>query len=94
MAKARVIGIIGKKQAINEGANAAMGVATLVAGTITVSNTLVTANSRIFITSQDPNGGTPAYTYVSARTAATSFTITSLSALDTSIVAWEIKEPN
>lgn len=90
-----VIGTIGIKQAITEGANAAMGTATLVAGTIAVANTLVTANSRIFLTSQDPNAGTQGPVFVSARTAGVSFTITStIGALDTAIVAWEIKEPN
>lgn len=90
-----VVGTIGIKQAIVEGANAAMGTATLVAGTVTVGNTLVTANSRIFLTSQDPNGGTQGAVFVSARTAGTDFTITStVGAADTSIVAYEIKEPN
>lgn len=90
-----VIGTVGIKQAIVEGANAAMGTATLGAGgTVTVNNTLVTANSRIFISSQDPNGGTQGGVFVSARVAGTSFDITSTNAADTSIVAWEIKEPN
>lgn len=90
-----VMGAIGKKQAIVEGSNAAMGVATLVGGTVTVSNTLVTDNSRIFLTAQ--NIGTitaPVGIAVSARVAGTSFTILSGNGVDTSIIAWEIKEPN
>lgn len=77
---------------IKEGTNATMGVATLVAGTVTVNTTKVTANSRIFITNNTP-GGTVGFIHVSARTAATSFTITSSDALDTSNIAWIIIEP-
>lgn len=75
-----------------EGSNARMGTATLTAGAATVSNTSVTANSRIFLTSQ-ADGGTPGWLRVSARTASTSFTITSSSGTDTSTVAWIIYEP-
>lgn len=77
---------------VAEGSNAKQGTATLVAGTVTVANTSVTANSRIFLTSQ-VDGGTPGFLRVSARTAGTSFTITSGSATDTSTVAYEIFEP-
>ena len=47
-----------------EGANAYMGVASLTAGTVTVSTTAVAANSRIFLTLQDctANAGTPSTT--------------------------------
>jgi len=77
---------------INEGTNATMGTAVLTAGTVTVNTTKVTANSRIFLTTQT-SGGTPGSVYVSARTAGTSFTITSTSGTDTSTVAWLIIEP-
>lgn len=86
------IGSAGGGVAIAEGANARMGVATLVAGTVTVANTSVTANTRIFLTSQ-ADGGTPGWLRVSARTAATSFTILSSNAADTSTVAWVMYEP-
>jgi hypothetical protein len=79
---------------IKEGSNATMGQNTLVAGNVTVANTTVTAASRIFLTCNAPNAGTPGALYVSARTAATSFTITSTSVLDTCNVAWLIIEPN
>jgi hypothetical protein len=89
-----VIGTIGIKHAIVEGTNAAMGLsAAMTTGSIVISNTLVTANSRIFLTINVP-GGTPGAVYVSARNAGTDFTISSTSVLDTSQVAWEIKEPN
>lgn len=78
---------------IKEGANARMGIATLVAGTVTVANTSVTANSRIFLTSQS-DGGTTGALRVSTRVNGTSFTITSLSNTDTSVVAYHIIEPS
>lgn len=78
--------------AVKEGANAKQGVSTLVAGTVTVANTNVTASSRIFLTTQTP-GGTAGFLVVSARVAGTSFTILSSNAADTSVVAWEIFEP-
>lgn len=78
---------------LEDGSNKAMGVATLVGGTVTVNNTKVTANSRIFLTSQ-ADGGTPGTLRVSARVAGTSFTITSSSGTDTSTVAFLILEPD
>jgi hypothetical protein len=77
---------------VAEGSNAKQGVATLVAGTVTVANTSVTANSRIMLTTQTP-GGTAGFLVVSARVAGTSFTILSSNAADTSVVAYEIFEP-
>jgi len=85
------IGVIGIKQVIRGGANAAMGASVLVAGTVTVSNTLVTASSRIFLTNQVA-GGTLGILSIGTRVAGTSFVINSSSATDTSTVAWEIKE--
>lgn len=78
---------------VKEGSNATMGTSVLVAGTVTVSNTSVAANSRIFLTSQ-ADGGAPGYLRVSARVVGTSFTITSGSNTDTSTVAWIIFTPN
>ena len=77
---------------VKEGANATMGIATLVAGTVTVNTTKVTANSRIFLTAQT-SAGTRGSPGVTARVAGTSFTITSTSGTDTSTVAWWIAEP-
>ena len=77
-----------------EGSNACMGTSTLTAGTVVVSNTKVTANSRIFLTINGGslvNVGTP---YVSSRTAGTSFTISSTNVLDASSIAWLIMEPS
>ena len=83
---------VGSGLCVAEGSNAKQGVATLSGGTVTVSNTSVTANSRIFLTIQSP-GGTLGTVYVSARSAGTSFTISSSSVIDTSVVAYQIFEP-
>lgn len=87
------ITVAGKGLMVKEGSNAKSGVVTLSGGTATVANTSVTATSRIQLTSQS-DGGTPGWLRVSARTAGTSFTITSSSASDTSTVAWFIVEPS
>ncbi|MGW7688834.1 hypothetical protein ACWGMA_08060 [Streptomyces asiaticus] len=86
------IATAGRGLMVAEGSNAKMGTATLTAGTATVSTTAVTANSRIFLTNQ-ALGGTAGFLRVSARTAGTSFTITSSSGSDTSVVAWMLVEP-
>jgi hypothetical protein len=79
---------------ITEGANCKQGVVTLSGGSAVVTNNKVTAYSRIQLTGQDDNGGSPGFLRVSARTPGTSFTITSSDAGDTSIVAYFITEPS
>jgi hypothetical protein len=70
------------------GSNASAGTATLSSGTVTVSTTAVTASSIIILTLQNcSNCGTQ---YISAKTASTSFTISSTNVLDGSIVGWLI----
>ncbi|MFD7111502.1 glycosyl hydrolase family 28-related protein [Streptomyces microflavus] len=92
-AKALNVGGTGGGIAIKEGGNTArLGVTQLVAGTVTVPNTSVTANTRINLFRQSP-GGTLGHLSVT-RTAATSFVITSSSATDTSFVAYELIEPS
>lgn len=77
---------------IVEGTNANMGLATLVAGTVTVTTNKVQANSRIFVTRQ--NAGTGAGNVeVTSRVNGTSFVITSSSGTDVSTVAWLIINP-
>jgi hypothetical protein len=73
-------------------ANWKSGLATLVAGTVTVANTSVTAASRIYLAGQTP-GGTEGALYVSAVTAGTSFTVKSTSGTDTSTFAYHMHEP-
>lgn len=87
-----IIDTAGKGLNIKEGANARQGIATLIGGTLTVATTAVTANSRIFLTHQN-NSGVVGFVTISARTAATDFTILSSNALDTSDIAWVILEP-
>ena len=81
----------GNKLNIAVGTNASAGTALLAAGTITVSTTAVTANSLIMVTTQ--SAGTLANLgehYISAKTAGTSFVISSSNILDNSTVAWVI----
>lgn len=85
------ISTLGKGLQIKTGVNSRIGTAVLVGGTVTVANTSVTANSRIFVTSQT-DGGTVGFLRITAKTAATSFVITSSNLLDTSTVAWMIVE--
>lgn len=68
------------------------GRATLVAGTVTVADASVTANSRIFVCGA-VDGGTPGWLRVSARSAGASFTIQSSSGTDTSQVDWLLINP-
>lgn len=75
-----------------DGANKRMGQAALTGGTVVVGNTSVTANTRIFLTHANTSG-TLGILYISARTAGTSFTITSSSGVDTSTVNWLLIEP-
>jgi len=97
-----VIGDLGIKQAIREGnvgESAAMGIATLVdagdgTAKVTVANTLVTANSRIFLTNNASAGVVSNVLYVSSRNPGVSFTICGSAHKDQSTIAWEIKEPN
>ncbi len=84
---------VGTGITIKEGSGGRMGTATLVGGTAVVSNSTVTANTRIFLTSDAP-GGTPGWLSISTRTASTSFTILSSNALDTSTVSWLLVEPS
>lgn len=77
---------LGNRIEIKEGTDASVGTATLAAGTITVANTLVTANTNIFLTPQDNNCA--GALRISARTANTDFTITSSNGADTCVVGW------
>lgn len=89
-----VINTAGSGLQIKEGSNARMGTATLTLGTVTVANTSITANTRIYLTVQSL--GTVAVATpiaVTARVNGTSFTITSSSATDTSVIAWLLVEP-
>jgi len=84
--------VAGSGLAITSGTDCKQDVVTLSGGIYTVTNAAVTANSRIYVTIQDPNGGTPGALYLSGITAGTGFTINSTSGADTSIVAYHIIE--
>lgn len=76
---------------VAEGSNAKQGTITLSSGVGVVSNTSVTANSRIFYCGQDTN--VTGFLTITARTAGSGFTITSSQATDSGVVAYEIFEP-
>lgn len=78
---------------IAEGSNATMGAAVCNGTTeVTIATTKVTASSRIFLTEEAP-GGTPlGVTYVSSRSAGTSFGV-KCAATDTSTFNWLLIEP-
>ena len=78
---------------ISDGANRSMGLAILVASTITVNSNIVSALTRIFITCQAA-GGTPGILYISSVVPGVSFTISSITGgTDTSTIAWLLVEP-
>ena len=77
---------------LKDGSNKRMGQATLIGGSSTVSNTSVTASTRIFL-SRETLGGAAGHLAISARVAGTSFTILSSSGTETSTVNWLLIEP-
>lgn len=87
-----VITTAGKGLKIKTGTNATAGTATLVGGVAVVSTTKTTASSIIMLTGQN-SSGTHGELTVSARTAGTSFTISSSNPSDTRLVGWVIIEP-
>lgn len=93
-----IMSTAGKGVKLKEGSNARMGTATLVGGTVTVSNTSVTANTRIYLT-KAVGGGTRGLLEVGTVTPSTSFVINSVDsagalAADTSTVNWLLIEPS
>jgi hypothetical protein len=84
------LGTAGNKLNITTGSNASAGTGTLVGGTATISTTAVTANSLIFLTDTASSITNVGSLTVSAKTAGTSFVVTSTIALDTSTFNWLI----
>jgi hypothetical protein len=86
---------VGKGLRIKEGTNARMGEATLVVGTVVVSNSTITANTRVLL-SRRTISGTPGHlTYVKDTTlGAEKFTINSDQATDAGVVTWMLIEPS
>jgi hypothetical protein len=73
---------------LKSGANTRLGEANLAAGAITVLNTTVNVQSKIFLTRKTAGGATGELTYT--ITPGASFTINSTSATDNSTVAYHI----
>lgn len=76
---------------VASGSNQRAGNATLVAGTITVSNTTVTANTVVMLT-RKTSGGTIGTAINYTLSAGVSFTITSDSVIDTSTFSYFLIE--
>lgn len=85
-----VAGAAGKGFQVAHGTNQRLGEATLVAGTVTVANTTVSANTLILLTCHT-SGGTQGFLSYS-RSNGVSFTITSSSSSDTSIITYLLME--
>lgn len=77
---------------IKSGTGARAGNATLVAGTVTVTNTTVTANTIVYLTVKTAGGTIGTLTYT--LSAGASFTINSSNILDTSVVSYLLIELN
>lgn len=85
------LGTAGNKLNITTGTNASAGKSTLVAGTVTVSTTAVTASSIIILTCQVLGTVTVASALtIGTVVAGTSFVINSAVVTDTSTIAWFI----
>lgn len=78
---------------VKTGSNCKMGTSTMVAGTVTIATTAVTASSKIFY-NRATTGGTVGDLSRGTIVAGTSFVINSTSALDTSDIDWLIVEPS
>jgi hypothetical protein len=84
------IGTAGKGLKVKGGSNAKIGSATLSGGTVTVSNSSITANSKIQLT-RSTSGGTPGHLSYT-KSAGVGFTINSSSGTDTSVIEYVITE--
>jgi len=82
----------GNKILIKEGSNASLGTALMAGGTALVSNTLVSANTRIFLT-RAVLGGTAGALWCHSVTAGTSFRIASTITTESSTIAYFLIEP-
>lgn len=88
-----IVSTAGKGLQLQSGTGARSGDATLVGGTITVTNTTVTANTKIILT-RHTAGGTLGMALTYTVSAGASFTITSDNILDTSTITYLLIEVN
>lgn len=92
------LGTAGNGISIKSGANARIGQATLVAGTLAVANTSVTANTRVFLTRSSVNASVALGVLEAVVNAGVGFTINSydlaagLETDDVSIIDWLLVE--
>jgi parallel beta-helix repeat protein len=84
------LGTAGNKLVITTGSNASAGTGTLSGGAVTIATTAVTANSLIFLTNTNPSSTNVGVLQVSAKTAGTSFVVSSTNAADASTFNWLI----
>jgi hypothetical protein len=77
---------------IKSGSNARIGTGTLSGGTLTVANTSVTANTRVFLTDTTSGALTNVGSLTVVTTAGTGFVVTSSNVLDTSTFNWLLVE--
>jgi hypothetical protein len=77
---------------ITAGSNTKTGSGTLVAGTVTISNTSVTANSMIFVTPTSSSSTTSGVLAVTTKTAGSGFTVKSSLATDVATFNYFIVE--
>lgn len=87
-----LVNTAGKGLSIKSGSNARIGTGTLTAGRVTIANTSVTANTRVFLTDTSSSTTNVGSLTVSAISAGTSFTVTSTLALDVSTFNWMLVE--
>lgn len=87
-----LVNTAGKGLSIKSGSNARIGTGTLTAGTVTIANTSVTANTRVFLQDTTSGGLTNVGVLTAVTTAGTGFVVTSTLALDTSTFNWLLVE--
>lgn len=86
-----IIALAGKGLRVKEGTNARMGTVTLAAGSGTVTNSSITANTRIFLGYHTVNAS-PGALFCHAITIGTGFVVNSTSASDTGVVSYLLVE--
>ncbi len=84
--------VVGSGSTLTVNSTNTTGIAVLASGNATVLTSVVTSNSRIFLTYQ-PINGTPGTLQISAISTGVSFDISSGGFGDTSVVSWMIVEP-
>lgn len=87
-----VMSTAGKGIVLKSGSNARIGTGTLSGGTLTVANTSVTANTRVFLCDTTSGALTNVGSLTVVTTAGTGFVVSSTNVLDTSTFNWMLVE--